>query len=115
MTYALYILPLTILTVAQQFACLVSALRELEADNFFYPPILLSPQGEFPHLKDMDPSFELPAILVPPEIAHVEDETSVAAPVMRHRELPIVWIHLFEVEVRLGSVYLTVTNLTLTA
>jgi hypothetical protein len=48
----------------------------------------------------MEPSFELPAILVPPEIAHVEDETSVAAPVMRHRELPITWIHLFEVEVR---------------
>lgn len=47
----------------------------------------------------MEPSFELQMILVPPEIAHVEEETSVAAPVVRHRELPIVWVHLFQVEV----------------
>ncbi|KIM25191.1 hypothetical protein M408DRAFT_331298 [Serendipita vermifera MAFF 305830] len=81
-----------------QFDCLVSALRELEEDNFSYPAVLLCPQDDFPKLKDMEPSFELPLILVPPEIAHVDEETSVAAPVVRHRELPIVWVHLFEVE-----------------
>ena len=81
---------------------MISALRELEADNFSYPPILLFPQDEFPQLKDMEPSFELPMILVPPEIAHVEEETSVAAPVVRHRELPVVWVQLFEVEVLQG-------------
>jgi hypothetical protein len=64
----------------------------------------------------MGPSFELPAILVPPEIAHVEDETSIAAPVMRHRELPIAWVHLFVIEVHFRTpFYSTFTDLLLPA
>jgi hypothetical protein len=79
---------------------LISALRELEEDEFTYPAILLRPQDDFTTLRDLEPSFELPAILVPPEIAHVEDEVSTSAPLVRHRELPVVWIQLFDVEVR---------------
>lgn len=79
---------------------MISALRELESDGFAYPAILLKPQDDFPTLQDLEPSFELPAILVPPEIAHVEDEVSTSAPLVRHRELPIIWVQLFDVEVR---------------
>lgn len=85
---------------SQQLECLISALRELEDDEFAYPAILLRPQDDFTTLQDLEPSFELPAILVPPEIAHVEDEVSTSAPLVRHRELPVVWVQLFDVEVR---------------
>jgi nuclear cap-binding protein subunit 1 len=87
---------------SQQLECLISALRELEGDEFAYPAILLRPQDDFPALQDVEPSFELPAILVPPEIAHVEDEVSTSAPLVRHRELPVVWVQLFDVEVRIS-------------
>lgn len=81
-----------------QVACLVSALRELQGEGFMYPATLLRPQDDLPELHGMEPSFELPGILVPPEVTHVEDETSTNAQVVHHRELPIVWIKLFDVE-----------------
>ncbi|KAG8818678.1 hypothetical protein FRC19_010401 [Serendipita sp. 401] len=82
----------------EQLKCLLSALREVEDDGFAYPATLLRPQEDFPQLQDLEPTFALPSILVPPEIAHVEEEISTSAPAVHHRELPTVWIRLFDVE-----------------
>jgi hypothetical protein len=62
-----------------------------------YPPVLLRPHDEFGQLRDLEPSYELPAILVPPEIIS-EDSISNTAN-SRRRELPVVWLQIFEVEV----------------
>ncbi|KAG8833852.1 hypothetical protein FRC17_009969 [Serendipita sp. 399] len=82
----------------EQLKCLISALREVEDDGFAYPAVLLRPQDDFSQLQDLEPTFVLPSLLVPPEIAHVDEEISTSAPVVHHRELPAVWIQLFDVE-----------------
>lgn len=79
----------------------MSALRELENDGFAYPTVLLRPQDEFVQLQDLEPSYELPGVLVPPEISDVADDISGATPLVRHRELPVVWLQLFDIDVSL--------------
>ncbi|PVF94764.1 hypothetical protein CPB86DRAFT_788751 [Serendipita vermifera] len=80
----------------EQIECLISALRELESDGFMYPPVLLRPHDEFGKLRDLEPSYELPSILVPPEI--VSDDSIATTTNNRRRELPIVWLQIFDVE-----------------
>ena len=61
--------------------------------------ILPQPHLSFSKLENLTATYELPVVLVPPAVVQLKDESDMrSAP--RPRELPIVYLRVFETEVR---------------
>ena len=83
----------------------MAALRSLEEASFPVVDILPQPHLSFSKLENLTPTYELPVVLVPPAVIEIKDDSDMrSAP--KARELPSVYLRLFETEVcsRLATV-----------
>lgn len=82
----------------------MAALRTLEEASFPVVDIIPQPHLSFPKLENLIPTYELPVVLVPPAVIEIKDDSDMrSAP--KARELPTVYLRVFETEVcsRLAS------------
>jgi nuclear cap-binding protein subunit 1 len=76
----------------------VSALRTLEETSFPVVDIIPQPHLSFTKLENLTPTYELPVVLVPPAVIEIKDDSDLrSAP--KPRELPTVYLRVFETEV----------------
>jgi len=82
----------------QLLESLVTALRTLEGASFPVVDIIPQPHLSFPKLENLTPTYELPVVLVPPAVIELKDDSDMrSAP--KPRELPTVYLRVFETEV----------------
>ena len=83
----------------------MAALRSLEEARFPVVDILPWPHLSFTEPQNLTSTYELPVVLVPPAVIEIKDDSDMrSAP--KARELPSVYLRLFETEVcsRLATV-----------
>ena len=82
----------------QLLESLVTALRTLEGASFPVVDIIPQPHLSFSKLENLTASYELPVVLVPPAVIEIKDDSDMrSAP--KARELPTVYLRVFETEV----------------
>ena len=76
----------------------MAALRTLEEASFPVVDIIPQPHLSFHKLENLTPTYELRVVLVPPAVIEIKDDSDMrSAP--KARELPTVYLRVFETEV----------------